>query len=135
MQYHLTNCRVATMRRGNPYGLIDDAVVTIRDGHIAQVGAVADREIEPGEERVDLGGRLVTPGLIDCHTHLVYAGNRAEEWALRLEGASYEEIARRGGGIVSTVAANTRRRPFAIAGRDPGEGSAHCWPRASPRSR
>ena len=105
MQYHLTNCRVATMRRGNPYGLIDDAVVTIRDGYIAHVGPVADRDIEPGEERVDLGGRLVTPGLIDCHTHLVYAGNRAEEWALRLEGASYEEIARRGGGIVSTVAA------------------------------
>lgn len=98
MQYHLTNCRVATMRRGNPYGLIDD-------GHIAHVGPVADRDIGPGEERVDLGGRLVTPGLIDCHTHLVYAGNRAEEWALRLEGASYEEIARRGGGIVSTVAA------------------------------
>lgn len=93
------------MRSGSPYGLIDDAVVAIRDGHIDWVGPAADRVDDPAEERVDLQGRLVTPGLIDCHTHLVYAGNRAEEWALRLEGASYEEIARRGGGIVSTVAA------------------------------
>ena len=93
------------MRSGSPYGLIEDAVVAIRDGHIDRVGPAADRVDDPAAERVDLQGRLVTPGLIDCHTHLVYAGNRAEEWALRLEGASYEEIARRGGGIVSTVAA------------------------------
>ena len=105
MQYLLTNCRVATMRAGSPYGLIDDAAVAIRDGHIVWVGAAADRVDDHTQERVDLRGRLVTPGLIDCHTHLVYAGNRAEEWALRLEGASYEEIAQRGGGIVSTVAA------------------------------
>ena len=105
MQYLLTNCRVATMRSGSPYGLIEDAVVAIRDGHIAWVGPAADQADDPTEEQVDLCGRLVTPGLIDCHTHLVYAGNRADEWALRLEGASYEEIARRGGGIVSTVSA------------------------------
>ena len=88
-----------------PYGLIDDAAVAVRDGHVVWVGAAADRADDHTQERVDLRGRLVTPGLIDCHTHLVYAGNRAEEWALRLEGASYEEIAQRGGGIVSTVAA------------------------------
>lgn len=105
MQTALTNCRVATMRSGSPYGLIEDAAVAIRDGHIAWVGPAADHADDPAEERVDLHGGLVTPGLIDCHTHLVYAGNRAEEWALRLEGASYEEIARRGGGIVSTVSA------------------------------
>ena len=105
MQRLLTNCRVATMRSGSPYGLIENAAVAIRDGHIAWVGIAADCADDSFEERVDLGGRLVTPGLIDCHTHLVYAGNRAEEWALRLEGASYEEIARRGGGIVSTVSA------------------------------
>ena len=105
MQTALTNCRVATMRSGSPYGLIEDAAVAIRDGHIAWVGPAADHADDPAEERVDLHGGLVTPGLIDCHTHLVYAGNRAEEWALRLEGTSYEEIARRGGGIVSTVSA------------------------------
>ena len=105
MQYLLTNCRAATMCAGSPYGLIDDAAIAIRDGHIAWVGAAADHADDHTQERVDLRGRLVTPGLIDCHTHLVYAGNRAEEWALRLEGASYEEIAQRGGGIVSTVAA------------------------------
>lgn len=105
MRYLLTNCRVATMRSGSPYGLIENAAVAIRDGHIAWVGPAGARAADPREERVDLLGRLVTPGLIDCHTHLVYAGNRAEEWALRLEGASYEEIARRGGGIVSTVRA------------------------------
>ena len=105
MRYYLTNCRVATMRTGTPYGLIDDAAVVVRDEHIAWVGPAAQRSSQPGEKSVDLHGRLVTPGLIDCHTHLVYAGNRADEWALRLKGASYEEIARRGGGIVSTVGA------------------------------
>ena len=105
MRYHLTNCRVATMRPGTPYGLIDDAAVLIRDGRIAWVGPADEHDARPDEGRVDLRGRLLTPGLIDCHTHLVYAGNRADEWALRLEGASYEEIARRGGGIVSTVGA------------------------------
>jgi len=105
MRYYLTNCRVATMGTGTPYGLIEDAAVVVRDEHIAWVGPAADRNPQPDERPVDLHTRLVTPGLIDCHTHLVYAGNRADEWALRLKGASYEEIARRGGGIVSTVGA------------------------------
>ena len=105
MRYHLTNCRVATMHAGHPYGLIDDATVVVQDGRIAWVGTAGDHDVRDVGGRVDLQGRLVTPGLIDCHTHLVYAGNRADEWALRLEGASYEEIASRGGGIVSTVRA------------------------------
>ncbi len=106
MNLHLGNCRIATMEnRGAPYGLIDDAALQITDGRIAWAGPAGDRSPQPGARQLDLGGRLVTPGLIDCHTHLVYAGNRAGEWELRLEGASYEEIARKGGGIASTVRA------------------------------
>lgn len=76
------------------------------DGRIAWVGPDAERpNTALDAEEIDLGGRLVTPGLIDCHTHLVHGGDRAREFELRLAGASYEEIARAGGGIVSTVAA------------------------------
>ena len=106
MKFHLTNCRIATMQaHGGPYGFIGDGTVCVSDGRIAWVGPAGDYRAGAGEERVDLKGRLVTPGLVECHTHLVYAGNRADEWALRLEGASYEEIARKGGGIASTVRA------------------------------
>ncbi len=106
MNFHLTHCRIATMEPGDQgYGLIADAALHVRDGRIAWAGAAADHRPQPGEEQVDLGGRLVTPGLIDCHTHLIYAGNRAGEWALRLKGASYQEIARKGGGIASTMRA------------------------------
>ena len=81
-----------------PDGVIHGAI-TLQDGSITAVGA-------PGTgSRVDLGGRLVTPALIDCHTHLVHAGSRAREFELRLQGASYAQIAREGGGILSTVAA------------------------------
>ena len=90
---------------GAPYGLMHDAGIRIVNGRIAWVGADSTNKARSGEERLDLKGRLVTPGLIDCHTHLVYAGNRACEWAMRLAGASYEEIARTGGGIASTVKA------------------------------
>ena len=90
---------------GTPYGLMPNAGIRIVNGRIAWVGAAAGNEARSGEERLDLGGRLITPGLIDCHTHLVYAGNRASEWAMRLAGATYEEIAREGGGIASTVRA------------------------------
>ena len=106
MSLFLENCRVATMRPGGmPYGLIPDAAIRIVNGRIAWTGAATGCEDRPGEERLDLGGRLVTPGLIDCHTHLVYAGSRADEWAMRIAGATYEEIARGGGGIASTVRA------------------------------
>ena len=106
MSLFLENCSIATMRSGGaPYGLIRNAGIRMLNGRIAWVGAAGGREKRPGEERLDLGGRLVTPGLIDCHTHLVYAGNRASEWAMRLAGATYEDIARKGGGIASTVRA------------------------------
>lgn len=99
-----TDIRVATMADG--YGLIDRAAIAIKDGHIAWVGPEADL---PNEylslPKTAHQGRLVTPGLIDCHTHIVFGGNRAAEFEMRLKGASYEEVARAGGGIISTVKA------------------------------
>ncbi len=85
-----------------PYGLIPDAAIAVEGDRIAWVGPRADA---PKGEAVDLGGRLVTPALIDCHTHIVHGGHRAGEFEQRLLGASYEEIARAGGGIISTVRA------------------------------
>ena len=100
----LTNATVATMSPGAPYGLIPDAAIAMRGGRIAAVGPAA--EVAAADLPVrDLGGRLVTPALVDCHTHVVFGGNRAREFEMRLEGASYEEVARAGGGIVSTVRA------------------------------
>ncbi len=102
----LTNATMATMAGTERYGLIRDGAVAMADGRIVWVGPASD---VPGafarDERRDLGGRLVTPGLVDCHSHVVFGGNRAREFEMRLEGASYEEVARAGGGIVSTVAA------------------------------
>jgi imidazolonepropionase len=102
-----TNACVATMRAGR-YSVVRPGAIAAGDGRIAWLGETAHLPGEPrtlAREVRDLGGRWVTPGLIDCHTHLVHAGNRAREFELRLRGASYEEIARAGGGIVSTVAA------------------------------
>lgn len=100
----LTHATLATMTDG--YGLIPEAAVVIEGDRIAWAGPMADL---PATHRAlpdhDCGGRLVTPGLIDCHTHAVFAGHRAVEFELRLKGASYEEIARAGGGILSTVTA------------------------------
>ncbi|MCP3384871.1 imidazolonepropionase [Bradyrhizobium sp. CCGUVB4N] len=104
------NARLATMRADRPdLGEIERGVIAIRGGHIAYAGAAADFPTDADAiQRVDCEGRWITPGLVDCHTHLVYGGNRAHEFELRLKGASYEEIARAGGGIVSTVAATRR---------------------------
>jgi imidazolonepropionase len=101
------NARLATMRRDLPdLGVIEDAVIAARGGRIAFAGERADFPSSvDAAERIDCAGRWITPGLVDCHTHLVFGGNRAHEFELRLKGASYEEIARGGGGIVSTVAA------------------------------
>jgi imidazolonepropionase len=103
----LTNLTLASMVPGGaPYGLVEDAAIAIEGTGIAWAGARADlRPQYTGWLTEDMGGRLVTPGLIDCHTHIVFGGNRAREFEMRLEGASYEEIARAGGGIVSTVKA------------------------------
>ena len=105
-----SNCRAATLQpaAARPYGLIDDAALVVDGEALAWVGARADLPAELLARcgvRHDAGGALLTPGLIDCHTHLVYGGDRAHEFELRLNGASYEDIARAGGGIASTVAA------------------------------
>ncbi|MGJ4928943.1 imidazolonepropionase [Bradyrhizobium sp. HKCCYLS2038] len=101
------NARLATLREDEPgLGVIEQGVIAARDGRIAFAGSRADFPADAdAPERIDCEGRWITPGLVDCHTHLVYGGDRAHEFELRLAGASYEEIARAGGGIVSTVAA------------------------------
>ena len=101
------NARLATMRADLPdLGVVENAVIAARDGRIAYAGARSGFAVDAdAPQRIDCAGRWITPGLVDCHTHLVYGGNRAHEFELRLKGASYEEIARAGGGIVSTVAA------------------------------
>jgi imidazolonepropionase len=105
----IVNARLATFdpARGAPYGLADDAdAIAVRAGRIAWIGLGTQAPADARAGRVmDAAGAWVTPGLVDCHTHLVYAGSRASEFEMRLNGVSYEEIARRGGGIVSTVRA------------------------------
>lgn len=89
-----------------PYGLGDADTIVLAGEMIAWVGTLADLPADYASRvHHDLGGRLVTPGLIDCHTHLVFGGNRAMEFEMRLNGASYEDVARAGGGIISTVKA------------------------------
>lgn len=99
----ITDARIATLAAQKGYGLIDGGAIGISKGRISWVGSAANAP--DAKETSALGGRLVTPALIDCHTHIVFGGNRAREFELRLEGASYEEVARAGGGIRSTVAA------------------------------
>jgi imidazolonepropionase len=96
------------MTEGRPYGLIEDGAVIVEDGRIAWAGARQEAPKDTGRKTVDCGGRLLTPGLIDCHTHLVYGGNRANEFEMRLNGASYADIAKAGGGILSTVRATRK---------------------------
>jgi imidazolonepropionase len=100
------NARLATMADGAAgLGIVENGAVAVRDGLILYAGLEADMPALAGKgaEIVDCQGRWITPGLIDCHTHLVYAGNRANEFEMRLAGATYEEVARAGGGIVSSV--------------------------------
>jgi imidazolonepropionase len=101
---------VATMTPSSgAYGLIRDAAVVVGDGLVRWVGPAAECPKDLADaERHSFGGRLLTPALVDCHTHIVHGGNRAREFEMRLNGASYEEVARAGGGIVSTVAATRR---------------------------
>jgi len=101
------NARLATMAPGHPgLGPVDDGLVACRDGLIVFAGSAAEAPTSlDALETIDCEGRWITPGLVDCHTHLVYAGDRAGEFEQRLRGVTYEEIARAGGGIVSTVRA------------------------------
>lgn len=108
-----TNAKIVTLQDDTDYGLVTDGAIALRGEQIAwagEAGAVPDHY--RNDTPHDLGGRLVTPALIDCHSHVVFGGNRAAEFEQRLNGASYEEVARAGGGIVSTVKA-TRAAPEA----------------------
>jgi imidazolonepropionase len=105
----LVDLTLATMTPGpTPYGLVADGIVIMAGGAITAAGRRDDVAIPGNAETYSLGGRLVTPGLVDCHTHLVFAGDRATEFEARLGGATYAEITAAGGGIRSTVAATRR---------------------------
>ncbi|MEZ2407670.1 imidazolonepropionase [Bosea sp. RCC_152_1] len=94
-----------SLKVSTPYGAIEDGVIAARDGRIVYAGSRSEAPVFDAAVSIDCAGRWITPGLIDCHTHLVYGGDRAHEFELRLQGATYEEIARAGGGILSTVKA------------------------------
>jgi imidazolonepropionase len=107
----LVDCHLATMEPGageGPLGIVRNAAIAIADGRILRVGTRTELAGFRAREVVPLGGAWVTPGLVDCHTHLVFGGTRAAEHAMRRAGASYEEIAKAGGGIASTVAATKK---------------------------
>jgi len=104
------NARLMTMapkgsHDANPLGVVDDGLIAAKNGAILYAGPAAEAPSYDAEDSIDCQGRWISPGLIDCHTHLVYGGDRADEFQRRLAGASYEEIARAGGGIVSTMRA------------------------------
>jgi len=117
----ILDCHVATMEAdGVAYGAIEDAAILIEDGKVVWVGPRTDLPTTEARETHLLEGCWVTPGLIDCHTHLVFGGDRSGEFEKRLGGATYEEIARAGGGIVSSVAATraaTEDQLYASAAR------------------
>ena len=92
--------RLATMATPPGLGIVDKGVIASKDGRIVYAGAAADAPTFEATETIDCEGRWITPGLVDCHTHIVYGGNRAHEFELRLAGATYDEISRAGGGIV-----------------------------------
>jgi len=115
------DARLATMDTdvAAPYGAIEDAALAVKDGRIAWLGRRAELDGAPetlAKQVYWIEGRWITPGLIDCHTHLVYGGNRAREFELRLQGASYEELAKAGGGILSTVDATRAANEAALYG-------------------
>src|SRR5436305_3024966 len=102
----LVDCNIATLEAapGNPLGLIENGAIGIADGKVVRAGKRTELAGYRAGQVDALGGAWVTPGLVDCHTHLVFAGTRADEHAMRRAGASYEDIAKAGGGIASTVA-------------------------------
>ncbi len=100
------NARLATMAPDRPgLGIVEPGLVAAEGERILYAGPEAEAPATCGAEAIDCGRRWITPGLVDCHTHLVYGGDRAHEFEMRLAGASYEEIARAGGGILSSVRA------------------------------
>ncbi len=102
----LTNVNIATLAGSVPYGLIEDGALAVEEGKVLWAGSKRDLPSQFGSQTsIDFGGRLLTPAFVDCHTHIVAGGNRAREFEMRLEGATYEQIALAGGGIVSTVQA------------------------------
>ena len=102
----ITDARIATMRPDQPdYGVIDDGAIAVKDGALAWLGAQSQLPDGEAADSVSVAGHWITPALIDCHTHLVFGGDRAAEYEQRQSGVSYEEIARAGGGIMSTVRA------------------------------
>ncbi len=109
----LTDASLATMTGAAGLGVMEDGAIAIRDGRITWAGSRGDAP--DAVQRIGLEGRWVTPGLVDCHTHLVHAGNRADEFARRLAGESYADIARSGGGIAATVRATRAADEGALA--------------------
>ena len=97
--------RLATMAAPPGLGIVDKGLIASRDGRIVYAGTEVDAPAFEAAETIDCEGRWITPGLVDCHIHIVYGGNRAHEFELRLAGATYDEISRAGGGIVSTMRA------------------------------
>lgn len=104
----LIHAHIATMQGDEPYGAIPHGAIAIKDGRLASIGPADAVPADRAKRVLDLGGRWITPGLIDCHTHIVYAGNRANEFERRLQGATYEDIARSGGGIRATMMATRK---------------------------
>src|SRR6185436_15143922 len=90
---------------GPGLGIVERGLIASRDGAIVYAGGEAEAPALEAGETIDCDGRWITPGLVDCHTHIVYGGNRAHEFEMRLAGATYDEISRAGGGIVSTMRA------------------------------
>ncbi len=108
----LTNARIATMQESDvPYGVIESGALGLADGKIAWIGPESELPSRIDGKKLSLNGRWLTPALIDCHTHLVFGGDRADEFEQRLSGVSYEEIAKAGGGILSTVNATREASP------------------------
>ena len=117
-----TNARLVTMgpAGSGPYGAVEDGALAVSNGKIAWVGPevqLPDELEKRVRHRYDAGRAWITPGLIDCHTHLVFGGHRAEEFEMRLQGVTYEQIARRGGGILSTVRATREADHMALLRR------------------
>ncbi|MBR0681835.1 imidazolonepropionase [Roseomonas eburnea] len=110
----LTGARLATMAGPAGLGVVENGMIAVAAGRIAWAGPRAEAPEIAAAERFDCAGRWVTPGLVDCHTHLVFAGNRADEFARRLAGESYADIARSGGGIAATVRATRAAEEAAL---------------------